>query len=86
MADLAGIAHMSEFHFSRLFKQSTGYAPYRYVMGRRVQRGRELLAKTALPLHEISEKLGFGDQSHFTTVFKKNVGMTPKQFRDLSRQ
>lgn len=86
MADLAGIAHMSEFHFSRLFKQSTGCAPYRYVVGRRIQRGRELLAKTALPLYEISEKLGFGDQSHFTTVFRKNVGMTPKQFRDLSRQ
>lgn len=86
MADLAGIAHMSEFHFSRLFKQSIGYPPYRYIVGRRIQRGRELLAKTALPLHEVSEKLGFGDQSHFTTVFKKNVGMTPKQFRDISRK
>lgn len=86
MADLAAVAHMSEFHFSRLFKQSTGYTPYRYIVGRRVQRGRELLAKTALPLYEISEKLGFGDQSHFTTVFRKNVGMTPKQFRDQSRQ
>lgn len=86
MADLAAVAHMSEFHFSRLFKQSTGYTPYRYIVGRRVQRGRELLAKTALPLQEISEKLGFGDQSHFTTVFRKSVGMTPKQFRDRSRQ
>lgn len=86
MADLASVANMSEFHFSRLFKQSMGYSPYRYIVGRRVQRGRELLAKTSMPLQEISEKLGFGDQSHFTTVFKKNVGMTPKQFRDQSRQ
>lgn len=86
MADLAGVAQMSEFHFSRLFKQSTGCTPYRYIVDRRVQRGRELLAKTVFPLHEVSEKLGFGDQSHFTTVFRKNVGMTPKQFRDLSRQ
>lgn len=86
MADIASVAHMSEFHFSRLFKQSTGYSPYRYIVSRRVQRGRELLAKTALPLYEVSEKLGFGDQSHFTTVFKKNVGMTPKQFRDISRK
>lgn len=85
MADMAAVANMSEFHFSRLFKHSTGYTPYRYVVGRRVQRGRELLAKTSLPLNEVSEKLGFGDQSHFTTVFRKSVGMTPKQFRDCAR-
>lgn len=39
-----------------------------------------------LPLQEISEKLGFGDQSHFATVFRKSVGMTPEQFRDCSCQ
>lgn len=86
LSDMASVAHMSEFHFSRLFKQSTGDTPYRYVVSRRVQRARELLAKTAQPLQEISIKLGFSDQSHFTTVFKKNVGMTPKQFRDHARQ
>lgn len=86
MADMAAVANMSEFHFSRLFKESTGCTPYRYIVNRRVQRGRELLAKTALPLPEVSERLGFGDQSHFTTVFRKHVGMTPKQFRDLCRQ
>ncbi len=86
MADLAAVAHMSEFHFIRLFKQSVGLSPYRYVVERRVQRGRELLARSDLPLHEISATLGFGDQSHFTTVFKKSTGLTPKQFRDIARK
>ena len=86
MADLAAVANMSEFHFSRLFKHSTGYTPYRYIVDRRIQLGRELLGKTALPLNEISDKAGFGDQSHFTTVFRKKVGLTPKQFRDRLRK
>lgn len=86
MADLAEVVRLSEFHFCRMFKLSTGVTPYRYIVARRIQRGRELLTKTAMPLHEVSAKLGFGDQSHFTTVFRKSTGMTPKQFRDRSRQ
>lgn len=86
MSDLSKVAQMSEFHFSRMFKQSTGVSPHHFIVAHRVNRGRNLLAKGTLPLHEISANLGFGDQSHFTTVFKKNTGMTPKQFRDRSRQ
>lgn len=86
LADLAAVAQMSEFHFSRLFKQSTGMPPYRYILERRVQRGCELLASGSMPLHEVAASLGFSDQSHFTTIFKRSTGQTPKQFRDQARR
>lgn len=85
IADLAKVAEMSDFHFTRMFKQSTGVTPYRYILQRRIQRARELLARSAMSLHEVAAHAGFGDQAHLSTVFKKTTGMTPKQFRDQAR-
>jgi AraC family transcriptional regulator len=79
---LAAVAHMSAYHFSRLFKNSTGLPPHQYVISRRVERAKELLRERRRPpLSEIATEVGFADQSHFTRHFKRLVGVTPRLFR-----
>ncbi len=81
LAELAGAAHMSPFHFSRLFKESTGLTPHQYVIERRVQRARELLSSTDLPIAEIALLCGFAHQSHLNRHFKRLLGLNPKALR-----
>ena len=81
LAELAGTAHMSPYHFSRLFKGSTGLAPHRYVIERRVQRAKELLSGSALPIAEIALLCGFANQSHLNRHFKRLLGVNPKALR-----
>lgn len=84
LATLAAIVPMSEFHFARLFKASTGEAPYRYITQRRIERAKVLLSVTQLSVAEIAYRVGFANQSHFTTQFRKMVGATPKRYRECS--
>jgi len=82
---LAGIAGLSISRFAHAFGQSEGMTPHEYVMQRRVQRARELLARTDLPLAEIACASGFSDQGHFTCRFQEHVGTTPSNYRWLIR-
>ncbi len=82
---LAALAGLSVFHFARAFKESTGLSPHRYVLRRRVDRARQLLAGTGLSLAEIAVRCGFSNQSHFTTAFRQIAGATPTRWRELSR-
>ncbi len=81
LAEISGAAHMSPYHFSRLFKKSTGLTPHKYVIERRVRRARELLRGSALPIAEISLLCGFASQSHLNRHFKSLLGVTPGVFR-----
>ena len=74
---LAEIAQLSPYYFALLFKESTGSPPHRYVLQRRIARAREMLAERRLSLAEIAYALGFPNQAHFTTMFRKAVGTTP---------
>jgi AraC family transcriptional regulator len=79
---LAAVAHLSPYHFARLFKNSTGLPPHQYVIARRVERAKELLReRDRPPLAEVALEVGFADQSHFARHFKRLVGVTPRQFR-----
>lgn len=82
LENLAAVAEFSEFHFSRMFKLRTGVTPHAYVTERRIARAKELLASSRMSIKEISVHLGFGDQAHMTTVFKRITGTTPKKFRE----
>src|SRR5215475_2513142 len=82
--ELAGMVSMSPQHFANLFRQSTGLAPHRYVLGRRIERAQHLLTTTNLSLSEITLESGFASQSHFTDVFRKMLGTTPRRYRSRS--
>lgn len=81
MAQEVGI---SQYHFSRLFKQSTGLSPYQYVMHCRIERAKILLLQNQLKISEIASQVGFADQSQFTRHFKRVLGVTPKEIRAKS--
>ncbi|MEL6799525.1 MAG: AraC family transcriptional regulator [Pseudomonadota bacterium] len=80
VGELAGIAHVSAFHFSRAFKAATGLSPHQYVTARRVERAKYLLCGDG-PLSEIAFACGFASQSHFGQIFKAATGLTPRAFR-----
>jgi AraC family transcriptional regulator len=81
MADAAG--DVSPYHFSRLFKQATGFSPYQFLIECRVLAAQQLLrAQRGLSLGEIAFRCGFADQSSFTRCFRQRTGLTPKQYRD----
>jgi AraC family transcriptional regulator len=79
--DLARIAELSPFHFSRVFKLATGSSPYHYVRDRRLKRSRLLLAEGRLGIAELALACGFANQSHFTAAFTKAMGVSPGRFR-----
>lgn len=78
---LANAAGLSEYHFLRLFKQSTGLTPHQYVISQRIERAKELLQKTQMTITEIAYLLGFSTPAHFTHHFRRKTGITPREMR-----
>jgi AraC family transcriptional regulator len=81
LSDLAAIADMEIDSFARRFRTATGMAPYAFVIERRIRRAEQLLADPDHELALIAARLGFSSQSHFTTAFKRERGMTPRTYR-----
>jgi AraC family transcriptional regulator len=69
------------YHFTRLFRRTTGESPHQFVLRLRIEQAQHLLAKTSLPLAEIAAACGFAHQSHLTQVFKRHLGLTPRAYR-----
>lgn len=81
LIEIATVVQMSPYHFSRLFKQSTGLTPHQYVTRYRIEKAKLLLARGELAIADISQEVGFQSQSHFTTIFRRLMGVTPKAYR-----
>ena len=81
--DLAAVAGLSPFHFSRVFKQANGETPCQFVRSRRLERARTLLATTTMALAELALACGFANQSHFTAAFTRATGVSPAKYRRL---
>lgn len=79
--DLADVAGMSMFHFSRVFKKSVNQSPYQYVRSRRLLRAQRLMESERHSLIDISLSCGFANQAHFTSAFVRETGMPPGRFR-----
>jgi AraC family transcriptional regulator len=84
VSDMAGVVGLSPSHFSRAFRRATGTTPHLFVTLRRVERAREMLTATELPLSEVALLAGFADQSHLTAVFRRHAGVTPGAYRRLA--
>jgi AraC family transcriptional regulator len=81
IAAIADELEMSQYYFSRLFKQAIGVSPYRYVMEQRIEAAKHLLKKTPLPISAISERVGFANQNQLTIQFRNLTGTTPSNYR-----
>jgi AraC family transcriptional regulator len=81
MRDLAEEAGLSLYHFTRCFKQDTGYTPYRYIIERRIAKAKELISSSDMPLAQVALASGFGSQANFTSMFHRLVGMPPGVWR-----
>ncbi len=75
--DMARIARLSPYHFSRCFKAMTGTSPHQYLIERRVEHARKLLLNSDHSLANIALQSGFSDQSHLTRHMKRLLGVTP---------
>lgn len=86
LGDVAQHVYMSMNYFSGLFKQKKGQSFIEYVTRIRLAKARELLSETNLKAYEIASKVGYGDPQYFSVIFKRHHGMTPKEFRAVSRE
>jgi len=77
----AAFCNMSKVHFARVFKQITGIPPVQFMLRIRIDRAKELLDFTDMPIAEIAEASGFQDQNYFARTFRKSIGMSPTQYR-----
>lgn len=83
--EVAKHINMSYSWFRRVFKEYTGFAPAQYMQELKIQKGKELLTNTLLPVKEIAFNTGFDNADYFCTVFKKKTGYTPVNYRNFTR-
>jgi AraC family transcriptional regulator len=81
LVTLAKVAGLSVFHFAHVFKETTGFAPHRYLLKRRIERGVTLLREQHLSMSEIALRCGFANQSHFASAFRRALGVSPHEYR-----
>jgi AraC family transcriptional regulator len=81
LEDLAKVAGLSVFHFARAFRQSMGATPHQYVLKRRIDKARALLRQPGSTIDAVATATGFADASHFSKIFRKQVGVTPKTWQ-----
>lgn len=78
---MAAKANLSPSHFSRLFKQTIAQSPYQLLMAYRIEKVKKMLDNLNKLIAYIAFACGFSDQAHFSRLFKKIEGLTPKQYR-----
>jgi AraC family transcriptional regulator len=85
LSELASLAGLSQAHFSRQFKISTGLPPHRYKLARRIERAKQLLLHGDLSIKEIALNCGFFDQGHLSKAFRRIVGFSPGAWQRENR-
>lgn len=79
--DLANKYYVNPSYLSLLIKKETGENYSKHVMGRRIEKARELLKDAELSIYEVGEQVGYSDYFYFTKIFKKVTGVTPSKYR-----
>lgn len=86
LAQLAAVGWaLGPSRFAHAFRAATGEPPHRFLVRLRVERARDLLERTALPVLEVGLRCGFGQPNHFATMFRKLTGMIPSAYRMARR-
>lgn len=82
--NIAALTGLSTFYFCRLFRQSMGVSPYKYVIQQRIERAKKLLRQSRRKaIAEIALECGFSNQSHLTQQFSQATGTTPSAYRKM---
>lgn len=81
LSEMARECGLSVSHFARAFRASFGMSPYRWLLERRIDRGKALLLTSRLPIADIALQSGFSDQTTFTRAFVRIVGDSPARWR-----
>jgi AraC family transcriptional regulator len=82
LEEIAASAHLSPFHFARLFKKLTGATPHAYLASLRAARAQTLLAESDLSVTEVAARVGYMSSSHFAKAFRQATGISPRAFRN----
>ncbi|MGN1328529.1 MAG: helix-turn-helix domain-containing protein [Eubacterium sp.] len=82
--DIAKSVNMSTSYFSKIFKKGTGLSPYDYLLSVRLEKAKEMLHKTNLSVSQIAYQTGFNSDANFIYFFKKQTGISPLKFRNIS--
>lgn len=85
LENIASGMNMSYSWFRRVFKEYTGFAPFQYIQELKMHKAKEILTNTQLSIKEISFKLGYENPDCFFIAFKKRIGMTPTQYRNITQ-
>lgn len=85
LEQLAEDAHMSKYYLSHSFKREFGVSPINYMISRRVEESKYLLAETDLSMSQIAQLLGFSSLSYFSQVFRRTQGTSPMEYRHSTR-
>ena len=80
---LAKITHINKYYLAHSFTSCLGQSPISYLTDRRLQASMDLLINSSISIAQIAEKTGFTSQSYFSQIFKKEIGMTPQQYRKM---
>jgi AraC-like DNA-binding protein len=83
--ELARACGLSRSHFARAFKVAAGMPPLQWLLMQRIEKAKNMLLNSPLPIEDIAHQCGFADQSHFTRAFQKSLGVTPGLWRRLRR-
>jgi AraC family transcriptional regulator len=83
--ELAALAFMSKFHFTRVFKEVTGSTPHQYLTEIRLTRAAELLRNSDMPVGVVGLASGFHRPTYFSNAFRSRYGVSPNTFRRRAR-
>ena len=85
LEQLAEEGHMNKYYLSHAFKREYGVSPINYMISRRIEESKYLLAETDLSMSQIAQLLGFSSLSYFSQVFRKTQSVTPMEYRQSQR-
>ena len=80
--DVSFYVNISPYYFSKIFKEGTGENFIEYLTNIRIDKAKELLNNTDYSMKEICALIGYSDPNYFSRSFKKNVGVTPTEFKE----
>ena len=86
MGDMARMANISPFHFNRVFHQVTGLPPSQFLYAMRLEKAKRLLLTTQMSITDVCFEVGYNSLGTFTSRFTELVGLSPREFRNLSKK